>query len=201
MTTKNNTYPVTLRGELTMPPSRWVWLFKWLLAIPHCIVLFFLYFGSFFVGVFSFFSVLFAGKIPRGAFDYMVGVMRWSWRVNFYGLQVLGTDKYPPFSLDEDPSYPADLYVQYPDHLANGMVLVKWLLGIPHWIIIFAFQGGQNWIGAVPLLSLVCAVINLFTGKYPEDLFKVIIGMDRWTYRAQAYILLRDEYPPFKLEE
>jgi hypothetical protein len=201
MVTQTMPYPVTIKGTLGLPPSRWVWLFKWLLLIPQYFVLCFVGIAAFFVQVYAFFAILFTGKYPRGAFDFNVGVMRWSWRVEFYGYQALGTDKYPPFSLDEDPSYPADLYVQYPEKLNNGLVLVKWLLAIPQLIIAGIFQGGRNWVGLVPLLSLVCAVVNLFTGKIPEDIFKFNIQLDRWTYRVYAYFLLMtDQYPPFRLD-
>ncbi len=131
MTTPSKTYPVTLRGELTTPLSRWLWLVKWLLAIPHLIILGFLAIASFVCWVIAFFAILFTGKYPKGLFDFNVGVMRWSWRVGFYCYQAMGTDKYPPFSLDPDPNYPADLDVQYPEKLSNGMVLVKWLLAVP----------------------------------------------------------------------
>ena len=179
-----------------------MWLFKWLLAIPHYIVLFFLGIAFAVCWVISLFAILFTGKYPRGLFDFNVGVLRWGWRVGFYSYMALGTDKYPPFNLDEDPGYPADLYVQYPEKLSQGLVLVKWwLLAIPQWIIVFVFQGGKNWMGLVPLLSIINGFILLFTGKFPEDLFKLVIGLDRWSYRVYAYAALtRDEYPPFRLD-
>jgi hypothetical protein len=198
MTTESKTYPVTLRGELTTPLSRWLWLVKWLLAIPHFIVLGFLGLASFVCWVIAFFAILFTGKYPRGLFDFNLGVMRWSWRVGFYCYQAMGTDKYPPFSLDPDPNYPADLDVQYPEKLSNGMVLVKWLLAFPHWIIVGIFNSGRG--GLIFLLAIVSVIILLFTGKYPDELFKIIIGMNRWTYRVIAYVMMRDEYPPFRLD-
>ncbi len=75
-------------------------LVKWLLAIPHYVVLFFLYIAMFFVVVFAWFAILFTGRYPKGAFDFVVGVHRWSNRVTAY-TSILVTDKYPPFSLDE----------------------------------------------------------------------------------------------------
>jgi hypothetical protein len=201
MTTPTKAYPVHLRGELTTPPNRWVWLFKWLLIVPHAFVLCFLSIASFVLTVIAFFAVLFTGKYPRGMFDFNVGVMRWGWRVSFYSYSALGTDKYPPFSLDPDPSYPADLEVEYPEKLKNGLVLVKWLLGIPQLIIVGIFQGGRGW-GLISVLTIVNAIVLLFTGKMIGELFNLVIGLNRWTNCVYAYVfLMRDEYPPFKLEE
>ena len=73
-------------------------LVKWFLAIPHYIVLFFLYVGAFFAVIFAWFAILFTGRFPRGLFDYIVGVQRWTNRVLGYAV-VLVTDRYPPFSL------------------------------------------------------------------------------------------------------
>jgi hypothetical protein len=78
--------------------NRWLPLVKWLLAIPHYIVLFFLYLGLIGVVIVAWFAILFTGRLPRGLFDYVVGVGRWSNRVTAYAL-ILTTDEYPPFRL------------------------------------------------------------------------------------------------------
>jgi hypothetical protein len=191
MTTGTQPYPITLKGDLTVPPGRWQWLFKWLLLVPHSFILFFLMIAAGVLMFIAFFAILFAGKYPRGMFDFVMGVMRWGWRVNFYSYSALGTDKYPPFSLDSDPNYPADLTIQYPEKLKNGLVLVKWLLAFPHWVIIWIMGYIQ------PLLILVSAIALLFTGKYLPELFKIIMGMNRWMYRVYAYLEMTDMYPPF----
>jgi hypothetical protein len=206
MTTEKKTYPVNLKGDLNIPPGRWVWIFKWLLAIPHFIVLGFLWVAYVVVWIIAWFAILFTGKYPKGLFDFSVGVLRWSWRVGFYSYQALGTDKYPPFSLDPDPNYPADLDIQYPEKLSRGLIWVKWwLLAIPHWIIVGIFQGGYGGRGGgglTMILSIIAAIVVLFTGKYPADMFKFVIGMNRWSYRVFAYVsLMRDEYPPFRLDD
>ena len=103
--TPNTAYPLRLTGELDPEVSRWQWLFKLLLAIPHFIVLFFLWIGFVLSTVVAGFAILFTGRYPRRIFDFNVGVLRWSWRVGFYTYSALGTDKYPPFSLADDPAY------------------------------------------------------------------------------------------------
>ena len=161
----------------------------------------------FVVWVIAFFAILFTGRYPRGLFDFNVGVLRWTWRVGFYSYQALGTDKYPPFTLESVDDYPADLQVEYPEKLSQGLVLVKWwLLAIPHYIVTALFMGGSSgergFPGLVPILAFFAAVALLFTGKYPDDIFKLVVGMNRWSYRVYAYVaLMTDKYPPFRLED
>lgn len=78
--------------------NQWLPLFKWLLAIPHYIVLFFLSIAVFFITIFAWFAILITGQYPKGLFDFVVGVGRWGLRVSAYAF-LLVTDRYPPFSL------------------------------------------------------------------------------------------------------
>lgn len=202
-TKKEPLYPLILSGERTEPLSRWLWLVKWFLLIPHYIVLFFLWIAFFAVSFIAFFAILFTGKYPRGLFDFNVGVLRWWWRVWFYSYQALGTDKYPPFTLKAG-GYPADLEVAYPEKLSRGLVLVKWwLLAIPQYIVTTIFHGGsENAVGLVPILSIYAGVAMLFGRKYPEDIFTFIMDMNHWAYRVVVYAsLMTDQYPPFRLGE
>lgn len=208
-------YPVHVRGELDPGLSRWLWLVKWILAIPHWIVLAFLWIAFGLVGVVAFFAILVTARYPRALFDFSVGVLRWTWRVAFYTNAAFGTDRYPPFSLQPDPTYPADLEIEYPERLSRALVLVKWwLLAIPQYIVVGLLISSPWWIwenqdyrwtvgagGLVGLLALVGIVVHAFRGTYPRALFDMIIGFDRWVLRVAGYVaLMTDRYPPFVLD-
>src|SRR5437588_12396379 len=142
METTASPYPLRLTGELSPRLSRGLWLVKWLLAIPHFIVLFFLWVAFAVVSVIAFFAILFTGRYPRELFDFNAGVLRWSWRVGFYSYSALGTDRYPPFALAEAPGEEARLTVEYPGSLSRGLVLVKWwLLALPHYLVVAGVVG------------------------------------------------------------
>jgi hypothetical protein len=200
-------YPLRFEGELEEGLSRWLWLVKWLLLIPHLIVLAFLWAALVITTIVAFFAILFTERYPRSLFGFAVGVLRWTWRVSWYGYGGLGTDRYPPFTLG-DADYPARLDVPYPERLSRGLVLVKWwLLAIPHYVVISFFLGGGAWWwrhdlpGLIPILVLFAAVVLLFRGSYPRSLYTLVLGMDRWVARVAVYaLLLRDEYPPFRLD-
>ena len=219
-------YPARLSGVVDPQLSNWMWLVKWFLAIPHVIVLAFLWIAFVITTIVAWFAILFTGRYPASIFAFNVGVLRWNWRVTFYAFSVLGTDRYPPFSL-APTDYPTDIEVDYPERLSQGLVLVKsWLLAIPHLLIVAAFTGG-GWTWRVPradvtngqgddwttygpsggpsligLLVLVAAVILLFTGRYRRALFDLIMGLNRWAFRVIVYTaLMRDEYPPFRLDQ
>lgn len=211
-------YPVRVDAVLDPAVSRWLWLVKWVLLIPHYVVLAFLWVAFVVVSIIAFFAILFTERYPRSLFDFNLGVMRWTWRVHYYGYGALGTDRYPPFTLAELPQYPAQLNVPYPTHLSRRLVLVKWwLLALPHYLVLSIMVGGGLWIGGrnadagdaawgfgglVGLLVLIAAISMLFTGRYPDSLYRLVMGMDRWSLRVSAYAaLMTDVYPPFRLDQ
>ena len=209
-------YPLQVEGELDGHLSRWKWLVKWVLVIPHFIVLVFLWIAFVVLTVVAFFAILFTGRYPHPIFDFNVGVLRWSWRVGFYSYSALATDRYPPFTLADVPDYPARLDVEYPQALSRGLVLVKWwLLALPHYLVVGVFAGGTwaglnaasdhgGWSsggGLIGLMVFIAGVALLFTGRYPRSIFDFIMGMNRWVFRVCAYAtLMTDAYPPFRLD-
>jgi hypothetical protein len=217
-TTFQATHPVRLTGELDPNLSRWLWLVKMFLAIPHYVVLVFLLVAFAVTTVIAGFAIAFTGRYPRSLFAFNVGVLRWNWRVGFYVYAALGTDRYPPFTLART-DYPAEFDVAYPEHLSRGLVLVKWLMAVPHLLVVgliiadllpypwtsHDWSAGFQPIGGFSVLNLLVVVAGFFlliTRQYPRGLFDLLVGISRWLYRVIAYVaFMSDDYPPFRLDQ
>jgi hypothetical protein len=208
-------HPVALDGRFDAQLSRWLWLVKWILLIPHFIVLAVLWLAFFVVSVVAFFSIVFTARYPRSLFEFNAGVLRWTWRVGFYSFGAFGTDRYPPFTLSDAPDYPAQLAICYPERLSRGLALVKWwLLAIPQYVVVGIIAGGATFgttrtgaryvtpPGLITWLVLVAVVALLFVGRYPRGIKDLVVGLNRWVFRVIVYAaLMTDEYPPFRLDQ
>ncbi|MCW2959761.1 MAG: hypothetical protein JWM90_148, partial [Thermoleophilia bacterium] len=212
MAAADGSAPVRLHAHTDEPLSRWLWLVKWLLLIPHYVVLAFLAAAFVVTTIVAWFAIVFTGRYPRGLFDFNLGVLRWSWRVNGYSYGALATDRYPPFSLGEHADYPVRLTIDYPARLSRGLPFVKWVLALPHMLLIGAVSGGVvigstdtdagTELGVIGLLILILGIGLLFTGHVQRGVFDLLVGIQRWSYRTIAYVaLMTDAYPPFRLDQ
>jgi hypothetical protein len=183
-------YPLIGEVERQEEYNRFLPLVKWLLLIPHYIVLAVLGIAAFIVVVIAFFAVLFTRRYPRGMFDFVVGVYRWTWRVFAYLL--LMTDRYPPFTLADDPEFPARFEITYPEEVDRWRPLVQWLLILPYGLIarILQYLAG--------IIAFFAVFTILFTRRYPEGMFRIVLVTMRWNARASAYAgFMTTRYPPF----
>jgi len=186
-------YPLRFDVDYPERLSRWLIFVKWLLAVPHFLVVYALSLVASVITFIAFFAILFTGRYPEGMFRFVVGVYRWS--ANVIAYVVLLRDDYPPFSW-EPGRYPVTLEVDYPERLSRWLIFVKWLLVIPNLIVLM-------FLGIVYYIVLIIAWFAiLFTARYPRPLFDFSVGVYRWSLRMSAYAsyLLTDEYPPFSLK-
>jgi hypothetical protein len=135
--------------------------------------------------------LVFRQKYPRWWFDWNLNLLRFSNRVTAY--LALLDDKYP--STDEEQSVHLDFAYPETRQMNRWLPLVKWLLAIPHYVVLF-------FLSIAVLASIIVAWFAiLFTGRYPRSLFDFVVGVMRWTNRVNAYAftLVTDQYPPFRL--
>ncbi|NMO57258.1 DUF4389 domain-containing protein [Actinoplanes sp. TBRC 11911] len=201
-----NRYPVRVEAHPDPRLSRWLWLVKWLLLIPHYIVLLVLWTGLVVLTLVAYLAVLVTGRYPEPVRAYNMGVLRWTWRVGYYGYQALGTDTYPPFTLADVPDYPARLRLESHEQPKRWLPLVAWLFAFPHLVILGALAGAATRRDGAPVsviaaVLLVAALALLFTGHYPRGLHDLLVGMARWGLRVMAYLILLTPYPPFRLDQ
>ncbi|MEV4347508.1 DUF4389 domain-containing protein [Actinoplanes sp. NPDC049596] len=202
-----NRFPLQVEARRDPSPSRWLWLVKWLLLIPHYIVLLVLWTGLVVLTLVAYLAVLFTGRYPESIRAYNLGVLRWTWRVGYYGYQALGTDQYPPFTLADVPDHPARVHLEPSGPPPRWLPLVAWLFAVPHLVILGALTGAGTRREGAPVsvigtALLIAGVALLFTGKYPRGLHDLLVGVARWNLRVAAYLtLLTPTYPPFRLDQ
>ncbi|AGL16941.1 DUF4389 domain-containing protein [Actinoplanes sp. N902-109] len=199
-------YPLHVEAHHDERLSRWLWLVKWLLLIPHYLVLAVLGTGSVVLTVVAYLAVLVTGRYPPAIRAYNLGVLRWGWRVAYYGYQALGTDRYPPFTLADVPEHPARVHLSAEDQPPRWLPLVAWLLAVPHLMILSLLYGAARRqhvpLSFLGLLVLFCGVAVLFTGRYPGGLHDLLVGIGRWNLRVIGYLMLiTHRYPPFRLDQ
>ena len=204
MTTTGVEYPMRFEVDYPESSSRWRALLgvlfffpKLVLLTPHLVILYFLGLAALVATYIGYWAVLITGKYPEGLFSFLVGVQRWNSRTDswLYGL----ADSYPPFSLS-DPDYPATFEVDYPESpsrwraLLGALFFAKIILLVPHLIVLSA-------LGIVGFFAIYIGYwIALITGRYSSGLFNFVSGVQRWSYRTQAWLAgLTDKYPPFSL--
>jgi len=187
-------YPARFSVEYPERLSHWKVLVKWLLAFPHLIIVYLLQLVASLMVLVAFFAVLFTKKWPRGMFDFMVQIQRWTLNVATYAFTLM-RDEYPPFG-GEEGEYPLSFQVDYGENLSRWMIFVKWLLVLPH-LIILTFLAVAAWV-----VLIIAWFAILFTGRYPRGMFDFVVGTLRWWIRVQAYAhwLMTDRYPPFSLK-
>jgi len=213
MVTKNEKYPASLDIDYPQSSNRVTALFRLVLAIPILMLLSLLTSawdaphsheagkqvtsggGSIAGGLFvaTVLMLLFRQRYPRWWFNFVLELNRFSTRVGAY--LFLLTDKYP--STEDAQSVHVEL--KYPDakkDLNRWLPLVKWFLAIPHYVVLFLLAV------AAALATIFAWFAILFTGKYPESLFRFVVGVGRWGLRVNAYafLLVTDTYPPFSFD-
>lgn len=172
--------------------SRLLIFVKFFLAIPHLLILYALNAVFSIITFVAFFAILFTQQYPPGLFKFAVGIARWRHNVGAYVM--LLRDEYPPFSMDAG-NYAVAFDVAPPSDLRRWMIFVKWLLIIPNLIVLIVLGIG------VCVTTIIAWFAILFTGNYPESLFKFAVGVTRWGARANAYVyLMTDSYPPFSMD-
>jgi hypothetical protein len=190
-------YPTQLDFHGSPQIARWRPLVHWLLVIPQLLVANALSTLRAVLTLIAFFTVLFTRQIPRPLFDVIAMTFRYEWRVTSYALFL--REDYPPFDFqptaDDDGVDPHTLVTfTYPERMSRWQPLVKWLLAVPHYVVL---------LGLV-IAAVVVVVVGFFavliTGAYPQGLRDFLVGVYRYNLRVQAYAgLLTDQYPPFAL--
>jgi roadblock/LC7 domain-containing protein len=189
-------YPVVVDFDRGDEVARWRPLVNWLLAIPQFVVVYLLALVERALALLSFFLVLFTTRIPDSIFNFRVMTYRYQWRVMTFAFFM--RDEYPPFSFAtiaaDDGLDDARLSIEPPGEMNRWLPLVKWILAIPHYIVLAVLGIGVFFVWIFTFFAVI------ITGRYPRSLRDYVVGVSRWGYRVNAYVLfMTDEYPPFRL--
>jgi hypothetical protein len=191
-------YPAQLDFQGTRQIARWRPLVQWLLAIPQLFIAYALSMLRAVLILISFCTVVFTRHIPRTLFDAIAMTFRYEWRATSYALFL--HDDYPPYDFQptaiDDGADPHTLVTfAYPGQLSRWQPLVKWLLAVPHYLVLAA-------LGVAAIVVVIAGFFAVvFSGEYPQGLRDFLVGVYRYNLRVQAYAgLLTDRYPPFSLQ-
>jgi hypothetical protein len=178
--------PIQVGFAPSAPQSRVTIFFRWLMIIPHAIVLYFVQIGAAFVFFIGWWAALFTGRLPDSFAEFLTGTLRWYTRV--HGYQSLLYDAYPPFTFD-DTDYPLRLATR-PGRLNRAAVFFRIILIFPAFLLTALILYGQV------ICGLVIWLIVLITGRMPESLYQATAAVVRWLARVQGfYWMLTSEYP------
>ena len=190
-------YAATVELDTDTRIARWRPFVQWMLAVPHLLVIDVLTSLRCVLTVVSLVSVVVTKRIPRSVFDAIAMTYRYEWRTISYALFL--HDDYPPFDFtpaaqDDRKRAHEQLTIQYPEQLNRWKPLYKWVLAVPHYVVVIALAVA----GVVTVVAGAVAV--LATGRYPVRAQRFLVGSYRYGLRVQAYVgLLTDQYPPFRL--
>ncbi|HVX20977.1 MAG TPA: DUF4389 domain-containing protein [Acidimicrobiales bacterium] len=180
--------PVHLAVAEPGPRNRLTALIRLIMVIPQWIVLFFVHIAALVVVIIGWFAALFTGRLPQFAVDFLSGVVRWDIRVSAYFYFL--TDRYPPFSLDQEPGYPIQIAIPEAGPLNRLAVLVRFFIAIPAYIVAGVAGSG------LAVFSIGSWFMVVFTGRLPGPLFEVTRAVIRYQARLLSYFtMLTPEYP------
>lgn len=186
-------FPFGLEVDGPQPQNRLSVLLRIIFAIPQLIVLYFLGAIAGIVAFIAWLVILITGKYPGGMINFATGVLRWGIRVG--GYMALLTDKYPPFSLEDDANYPIRFSGTGQVDGRNRLTcFFRVLMIIPHIIVLYV-------LGIIAEIAIFIGwIAALITGSVPGGIHNFVAGVLRWAARVEAYYyLLTDEYPPFSM--
>lgn len=184
----NGPTPVQLAAAGPARQRRATVAFRMILAIPHLFVIYFLSIAAAIVAFLGWWGALFMGRLPDFAASYLTGFVRWNTRVQAY--LMLLTDVYPPFALEDNPSYPVRIAVSQ-ERLNRAAVFFRFILAIPVNIVASVVS-----IGAGTIVSFIAWLITLITGQLPASLHQAFTAVLRYSIRTWCYAnLLTPTYP------
>ncbi len=182
--------PVTYEVDYAESLQRPAGFYKWILAFPHYVILYFYGLVAFIFAIIAWVNIYRQGTYQRSAYDFIMGYLRWTARTYAYALCM--RDEYPPFA---DEAYPVRVGVPYPEGNVPKDVIIQFIKVIPAAIVAWFF-------GIIYFVTVIFAAVNIFrTGRYPEGLFRFGVSMQRLYLHIYAYAFgIVREYPPFGVD-